>query len=95
MRLGFRGRPVNNHVIRYLVGIAVVVGLVLACLGAGAIQESVPPVPAWATILVGGVGGWLTASGGAWKDAPVEGFSFWKFLAARPWPPHGPCRCRS
>ncbi len=80
MRLGFRGRPVNNHVIRYLVGIAVVVGLVLAYVGAGAIQEAVPPVPVWATILIGGVGGWLTACGGAWKDAPVEGFSFWKFL---------------
>ena len=27
-----------------------------------------------------GFGGWLTAVGGAWKDAPVEGFSGWKFL---------------
>ncbi len=31
-------------------------------------------------MLVGGIGGWLTAVGGAWKDAPVEGFSGWKFL---------------
>jgi hypothetical protein len=31
-------------------------------------------------VLVGAVGGWLTAAGGAWKDAPVEGFSGWKFL---------------
>ena len=31
-------------------------------------------------MLVGGTGGWLTAVGGAWKDAPVEGFSGWKFL---------------
>ena len=34
----------------------------------------------WATVVVGGAGGWLTAVGGAWKDAPIEGFSGWKFL---------------
>jgi hypothetical protein len=31
-------------------------------------------------VLGGGLGGWLTAVGGAWKDAPIEGFSSWKFL---------------
>ena len=31
-------------------------------------------------VLICGAGGWLTAVGGAWKDAPVEGFSGWKFL---------------
>ena len=27
-----------------------------------------------------GWGGWLTAFGGAWKDAPVEGFETFKFF---------------
>jgi hypothetical protein len=36
--------------------------------------------PLYLLVVVGGIGGWLTAVGGAWKDAPVEGFSGWKFL---------------
>lgn len=31
-------------------------------------------------LTVGAAGGWATAVGGAWKDAPIEGFSSWKFL---------------
>jgi hypothetical protein len=80
MRLGYRGRPVDNHLIRYAVGAAIVLGLVLACVAATALQSVLPPEPGWATILIGGVGGWLTAVGGAWKDAPIEGFSPWKFM---------------
>lgn len=80
MRLGYRGRPVDNHLIRYAVGAAIVLGLVLACVAATALQSVLPPEPGWATILIGGVGGWLTAAGGAWKDAPIEGFSPWKFM---------------
>jgi hypothetical protein len=80
MRLGFRGLPVDNRVIRYTVGMAVVVGLVLACVAATAMQGAFPSEPRWATIFIGGVGGWLTAVGGAWKDAPIEGFSGWKFM---------------
>ena len=30
--------------------------------------------------VVGGVGGWMSAFGGAWKDAPIEGFDMLKFL---------------
>ena len=29
---------------------------------------------------IGRLGGWLTAFGGAWKDAPVEGFETLKFF---------------
>jgi hypothetical protein len=29
--------------------------------------------------LVGGIGGWVSALGGAWKDAPIEGFHWLKF----------------
>lgn len=29
MRLGYRGLPVDNHVVRYTVGVAVIVGLVI------------------------------------------------------------------
>jgi hypothetical protein len=30
--------------------------------------------------LVGSIGGWVSALGGAWKDAPFEGFQPFKFL---------------
>ena len=31
-------------------------------------------------LLVGGLGGWISAFGGAWKDAPSEGFQTLKFF---------------
>jgi hypothetical protein len=33
-----------------------------------------------AVLLVGGLGGWISALGGAWKDAPSEGFQTFKFF---------------
>lgn len=33
-----------------------------------------------AAVAMGGLGGLVCAIGGAWKDAPLEGFSFFKFL---------------
>jgi hypothetical protein len=80
MRLGFRGRPVDSPWKRYAVGGAVVVGLVVAGWFVPILQGGVRPAPGWFSVLVGGAGGWLTAVGGAWKDAPVEGFSGWKFV---------------
>jgi hypothetical protein len=34
----------------------------------------------WVVLLVGGLGGWISAFGGAWKDAPAEGFQVLKFF---------------
>ena len=31
-------------------------------------------------VAVGGLGGWISAFGGAWKDAPKEGFQIFKFF---------------
>lgn len=85
MRLGFRGRPVDVNWIRYGVGALVLAAM--AGLGAGvhvaqAAAEDAFGGLSWLVLVatVGGLGGWATAVGGAWKDAPVEGFSFWKFL---------------
>jgi hypothetical protein len=37
--------------------------------------------PRWLTVLtVGSFFGWISAFGGAWKDAPVEGFETFKFF---------------
>lgn len=85
MRLGFRGRPVDVNWIRYAVGalvLATMVGLgVSVHVTQAAADHAFGGLPWWVLVAtVGGLGGWATAVGGAWKDAPVEGFSFWKFL---------------
>ena len=79
MRVAVAGRPVDARLPRYLTAFVVLTGLVLTCWAASALQPA-GGGPLWSLLLVGGVGGWLTAVGGAWKDAPVEGFSGWKFL---------------
>lgn len=79
MRVAVAGRPVNARLPRYLTAFVVLAGLALAGWTAAGLQPA-GGGPLWLLLLVGGVGGWLTAVGGAWKDAPVEGFSGWKFL---------------
>jgi hypothetical protein len=81
MRLGYFGRPVNSPRVRYFVGFLVMLGLVTVGLIVHAAQGLLPTLPWWLVVAsVGSAGGWLTACGGAWKDAPIEGFSGWKFL---------------
>ena len=45
MRLGYRGLPVHNHAIRYTVGAAVIVGLILACAAATTMEHALPSEP--------------------------------------------------
>jgi hypothetical protein len=78
MRLAVGGRPVDARLPRYATGVAVAVALALLVVLVPRVAPHDPPTGL--TVLVGGLGGWLTAVGGAWKDAPVEGFSGWKFL---------------
>lgn len=80
MRLAVHGQPIDDRKIRYAIGAGIVVGLGLTCWTTRAVQLAVSAPPAWGVLLLAGSGGWLTAVGGAWKDAPIEGFSGWKFL---------------
>lgn len=81
MRLAVRGTPIDDDRRRILVGLGLVAGFTLACLAVSAIDAAVTaPLPWPALVLLGGVGGWLTAFGGAWKDAPIEGFETAKFF---------------
>lgn len=81
MRLGFAGRPVDDKGIRYVVGGVVVLGIAAAAAAILQLQNTFPQAPPWLIVpTIGAAGGWATAMGGAWKDAPVEGFSGWKFL---------------
>ncbi len=80
MRMAVGGRVVHRRLTRYGVGallIGVTAGGVVAVSTA---QHHLPGAPGWAVVLViGSAGGWVTALGGAWKDAPIEGFSIVKF----------------
>jgi hypothetical protein len=80
MRLAVGGRPVENRAARYGLGLAIAAGLGLVCVTGPGLQERLPGMPTGLLLVVGSVGGWLTALGGAWKDAPIEGFQRWKFL---------------
>lgn len=81
MRLGYRGRPVDSRWRRYCAGALVLVAMAGIALALHQLQNIATGTPRWVTVLcVGGFGGWATALGGAWKDAPIEGFSRRKFL---------------
>lgn len=80
MRLAVHGRTIDSATRRYGLGAGVLTGLGVACWLTPQVQATLPPLPVGVAIAVGSIGGWLTAVGGAWKDAPVEGFSGWKFL---------------
>ena len=79
MRIAVLGRTVDGRGPRYLMGVLIFVAVVGMAFLAAALQPA-DGGPLFLLVLVGGIGGWLTAVGGAWKDAPVEGFSGWKFL---------------
>jgi hypothetical protein len=80
MRLAFLGRPVDARAPRYAVGLLVAIGTALLVLTVSRAGPDVASVPWWLAGSVGGISGWLTAAGGAWKDAPVEGFETAKFF---------------
>jgi hypothetical protein len=81
MQFGVKGKPIHDKRIRYPVGIAVVLLLLVCIWGVARLQEAYPDLPPWLVLVtIGSLGGWLTAFGGAWKDAPVEGFETFKFF---------------
>ena len=79
MRVAILGRIVEGRFARYAMGLIVLV-VVVGMGGAAAALQPTGGGHLALLVIVGGIGGWLTAVGGAWKDAPVEGFSGWKFL---------------
>jgi hypothetical protein len=83
MQFHILGRVVRHRGLRRLVGalyaggVAGMVGAVSRLEGAGA---AAGPHGLATVLLVGSVGGWISAFGGAWKDAPSEGFQTLKFF---------------
>jgi hypothetical protein len=81
MQFGILGKPVKSRAVRWSLFVAVLVILVALLWGANRLMQTYPDANPWLVLItVGSIGGWLTAFGGAWKDAPVEGFETFKFF---------------
>jgi hypothetical protein len=75
------GRVVQSRRTRLLVGAGCVLVVLLAMVGIHALQQAELPFSGLVVVLlIGSIGGWISALGGAWKDAPLEGFETLKFL---------------
>lgn len=82
MQFGIMGKPMKNARLRITIGVVVAIVCVLVFLGIRALEERFgDDVPTWvAVVTVGSFFGWISAFGGAWKDAPIEGFETFKFF---------------
>ncbi len=84
MQLSVFGKPVKSYGARLVVG-AAYVGIVFALsYGMYKLNQSYQAGnlnwSKWLILLPCSVFGWISAFGGAWKDAPVEGFETFKFF---------------
>jgi hypothetical protein len=81
MQFAVFGKVVRSRGARLLAGAGYVAVLVAMVVVVSAIDRAFPdPMPVWLVVAIGGLGGWISAFGGAWKDAPKEGFQIFKFF---------------
>jgi hypothetical protein len=81
MQFHVMGRVVESRRVRWSVAGAWLTLVLLIAWSLHRFQVSGPAIPGWAVVLlIGSIGGWLSAFGGAFKDAPVEGFETFKFF---------------
>lgn len=81
MQFHVMGRVVRNRSARIAVGLGLVGVATLLLKAAQLLQpEAGATPPLWSLALVASVGGWYSAFGGAFKDAPIEGFEILKFF---------------
>ena len=80
MRMAVKGRVVERRAVRYSLGLVLLAAMVATAIAIQRLQLRSEGWPHWAVFLVvGSAGGWYSALGGAWKDAPIEGFDLKKF----------------
>jgi hypothetical protein len=81
MQLHVLGQVVQSRAARLTAGLLYTAGLVGMVVAVGGYdRSSTGPHSILLVVLVGGIGGWISAFGGAWKDAPSEGFQTLKFF---------------
>ncbi len=81
MQVAVLGNVVQSRTHRWLMGFGYLAAVTAVVVGLVALQRAELGLSEVAVVLiVGSVGGWISAFGGAWKDAPVEGFETLKFF---------------
>lgn len=81
MAFAVGGRIVRSRALRRLAGAGYLGLIAAAVVGVNTLTTASIPLPAAAmVVLIGSIAGWLSAFGGAWKDAPLEGFQLLKFF---------------
>jgi len=82
MQFGIMGKPIKDARIRISIGVVVAILCVLIFFGIRALERRfAAEIPQWLVVItIGSIFGWISAFGGAWKDAPVEGFETFKFF---------------
>jgi hypothetical protein len=81
MQFAVRGRVVESRALRALLGFGYFALMLLLVASVVSWQRAhTAPPSTIELVLLGAAGGWLSAVGGAWKDAPVEGFQVLKFF---------------
>jgi len=82
MQFGILGKPMKDARKRISIGIAVAIACAGVFLAIRALEDRFGARwPRWLVVTtVGSLFGWISAFGGAWKDAPIEGFETFKFF---------------
>jgi len=82
MQFGVLGKPMKNARKRISIGLLVAAACVAVFFAIRALEDAAGGSwPRWLVALtIGSFFGWISAFGGAWKDAPIEGFETFKFF---------------
>lgn len=81
MQFHVQGKIVQSRMKRWSLGAAYAIGVALVVAGLHYLQRADLQIPGVAVVfIIGSFGGWISAFGGAWKDAPIEGFETFKFF---------------
>ena len=81
MQFHIFGKVVESKSSRLWLGAAYLGGVLAVVFGLTWLEDADHGMSKWAVVLlIGSIGGWISAFGGAWKDAPLEGFHIFKFF---------------
>ncbi len=78
MQFALKGRPVKNRGTRYVAGVSYLAVIALMVMVTASVTSTHQTL--LAAGIAGFVAGLIIAVGGAWKDAPIEGFETLKFF---------------
>ena len=81
MQFSLNGKVIESRALRLTAGAIYMSGLLLTAYGIFYLQTlELQASGIMIVLVVGSIGGWISAFGGAWKDAPKEGFEILKFF---------------